>query len=93
MNALSLPLLGKELIEIAARRRTYITRVVYALPVGPARGGVVEVGVRVDERRTAAERRVGRHVRSLSTIATNAALAAASMSRSAASSWAMAAKL
>ena len=31
MNALSLPLLGKELIEIAARRRTYVTRVVYAL--------------------------------------------------------------
>jgi ABC-type transport system involved in multi-copper enzyme maturation permease subunit len=31
MNALSLPLLIKELTEIAARRRTYITRVVYAL--------------------------------------------------------------
>ena len=31
MNALSLPLLTKELTEIAARRRTYITRVVYAL--------------------------------------------------------------
>ncbi len=31
MNALSLPLLAKELTEIAARRRTYITRVVYAL--------------------------------------------------------------
>ena len=31
MNVLSLPLLTKELTEIAARRRTYITRVVYAL--------------------------------------------------------------
>ena len=31
MNTFSLPLLTKELTEIAARRRTYITRVVYAL--------------------------------------------------------------
>ncbi len=31
MNALSFPLLAKELTEIAARRRTYIVRVVYAL--------------------------------------------------------------
>ena len=31
MNAFSFPLLTKELTEIAARRRTYVTRVVYAL--------------------------------------------------------------
>ena len=31
MNALSFPLLAKELTEIAARRRTYVTRVVYGL--------------------------------------------------------------